>query len=502
MQIKAIDAYTISGEPISSIDFMERSAQQFAKKVMSCTNANRKIYVFAGPGNNGGDALAVSRIMLENGYSVVVYLFNPKGKLSENCSLNKDRLWRMEGVHFVEVRDSFDPPDLKKEDVVIDGLFGIGLSRPLAGGFLAVVHYLNQSSAHIISLDIPSGLLADGDLQADDEAIICADKTFTFQFPKLSFFFPESGRYVGDWDLLDIELHTEAIEKEESSFLALSRVKIKSLLKKRGRFSHKGNFGHGLLIAGSKGMMGAAILASKAAMRSGIGLLTSHVPGMGDFILQTSVPEVMTSIDANADFFTTLPDIAPYKAIAIGPGLGLQKDSALALEKLLSCSVAPLLIDADALNLIAKNPLLIDKIPKESILTPHPKEFDRLFGSAASCSKERLANALEFAAKTQTYLVLKGAYTAICMPTGLCYFNTTGNAGMATAGSGDCLTGIILSLLAQSYSPADAALLGVYLHGLAGDIALEEGSLESLLASDIVSSLGLAFAELQALDEN
>ena len=496
-QVKELDAYTIEHEPVQSVDLMERAARVFTEAFCLQFPESGKICVLAGPGNNGGDALAIARMLYQKDYPVEVYLFNFKGNLSSDCRINKERLLPLAQVKFTEVKDTFIPPESGGKGIVIDGLFGSGLNKPLEGRLASVVKSINSSPCTVVSIDIPSGLFGEDNAENNADHIIVADYTFTFQFPKLSFLFSENEYFVGKVEVLDIGLHPKGIHTIASPFHLIKKDYVSSLLKDRSRFSHKGNFGHALLIAGSLGKMGAAVLAGKACLRSGAGLLTAHVPQSGNGIMQTSLPEAMTSLDPNESLFSRVPELSGYNAIAVGPGITTDEITAGALTGLLRQSTRPVILDADALNIIAQDSSLFGLIPPNSILTPHPKEFDRLAGTSAS-SYERLHKALRLAQSIKTCIILKGRYTAICTPEGECWFNTTGNPGMATAGSGDVLTGILLGLLAQSYTPMETSLLGVYLHGLAGDIALEDNSVESLLSGDIIRSMGKAFKEISA----
>ena len=469
-KVKELDQYTIQHEPISSIDLVERAATTFVHEFCRRYSKQVRIVIFAGQGNNGADALAIARLLNEESYRVETYLFNPTEHLSVECEQNKQRLLDMERIEFTEVVRDFEPPTLTDRDVVIDGLFGSGLNRPLTGGFAAMVNYINQSEAEVVAIDIPSGLFGEDNRKNDSEAIIKASLTLTFGFPKLAFLFPENEQYVGEWKILDIGIHPDAIYETASPYSLVTEEDISYSLKSRKRFAHKGTFGHALLIAGSKGKMGAALLSAKACLRSGAGLLTVHIPTRGESIFQTAFPEAMLSLDANPDYFSTVPEIGSYSAVGMGPGLGQHLESAAAIERILQSSTKPVVIDADAINIMASNKDLFNKIPPRSILTPHPKEFDRIAGESTN-SYDRLMKAQSFAAEHKICIVLKGAYTAICSPAGNIYFNSCGNPGMATAGSGDVLTGIILGLLAQDYSPETAAVVGVFLHGTAGDLA-------------------------------
>lgn len=495
-KIKELDQYTIQNEPISSIDLVERAATVFMHEFCRRYSKQIRIVIFAGQGNNGADALAIARLLIDEGYRVETYLFNPTEHLSYDCELNKQRLLGMDKIEFTEVKDDFVPPTLGDRDVVIDGLFGSGLNRPLSGGFPALVNYINQSGATVVAIDIPSGLFGEDNRNNESESIIQADLTLTFSFPKLAFFLPENEPYVGEWKVLDISLDPYIVENTPTSYSLVEEEDMAAVFQPRSRFSHKGTFGHALLIAGSQGKMGAALLSARACLRSGAGLLTVHIPQRGEQIMQTAFPEAMLSFDPHPDYFTTVPDTSAYSAIGIGPGLGQHLESAVALERILQPTGKPVVLDADALNLIASNNDLLARIPPHSILTPHPKEFDRIAGESNN-SYERLIKAQTFAIEHKLIVVLKGAYTAICTPLGNVYFNDSGNPGMATAGSGDVLTGIILGLLAQGMEPETAAVSGVFLHGTAGDLAAIYRSEESMVAGDIIEMLGKAFKQIK-----
>lgn len=497
-KVRTLDQYTIQNEPISSIDLVERAATTFTSEFCRRYSKQNRIIVFAGQGNNGADALAIARLLTESGYRVESFLFNPTMQLTPDCEQNKQRLLQMANTKFTEVaKGNFHAPELGIQDIIIDGLFGSGLNRPLTGGFAGIVNYINQSEATVVSIDIPSGLFGEDNSKNDPNAIIRADLTLSFAFPKLAFFFPENAEFVGEWKVLDIFIHPDGIASTPTSFALIEEVDIAGVFQPRDRFSHKGTYGHSLLIAGSRGKFGAALLASQGCLRSGAGLLTVHIPQRGEQIIQTAFPEAMIELDPNMEHFSSISKVQSYAAIGIGPGLGTHPESGKALEQLLqSATGKPLVIDADALNLIAANEHLLKLLPTRSILTPHPKEFDRLAGESQN-AYERLLKAKNFAEKHQVCVVLKGAYTAICTPAGKLYLNKSGNPGMATAGSGDVLTGIILGLLSQGMEPETAAVAGVYLHGTAGDLASKFHSEESMIASDIISMLGKAFKQIK-----
>ena len=493
--IKQLDAYTIENEPIASIDLMERAARALAEAIAGRWDAETPLTVFAGPGNNGGDALAVSRLLAAKGYRLEVYLFNPKGSLSPDCATNKERLAGVAGVDFHEITTQFVPPTLTEDHVVVDGLFGSGLNKPLAGGFAAVVKYINASSAKVVAIDIPSGLMGEDNTYNVAANIVRADLTLSLQLPKLAFLFAENESYVGEWELLDIGLSEEAIDEMETDFYMLENEEMPALLKPRGRFAHKGNFGRALLIAGSQGMAGASVLAARGCLRSGVGRLTVHVPFCNNTIVQTSVPEAMTELDISDTCFAAAADADDYQAVGIGPGLGQAAETVSALLEQIETCPAPMVVDADALNLLGENRNYIARLPKGSILTPHPKELDRLAGKSLN-SYDRLMKARELAKMADVHIILKGAYSAVIAPSGKCWFNTTGNPGMATAGSGDVLTGVVLALLAQGYGAEAAARLAAYVHGLAGDIACKKHGTVGMTAGDIASCLPLAWKML------
>ena len=494
-QLKELDKYTMEQEPIASIDLMERAAQALTEAIIRRWDTSHPIVVFAGPGNNGGDALAVARMLSQKSYHVEVFLFNTKGRLSEECQTNLHRLKTCGSIYFTEISTQFDPPILTENHVVIDGLFGTGLNKPLNGGFAAVVKYINASKATVVAIDIPSGLMGEDNTYNIRPHIVRADVTLSIQLPKLSFFFPENEEIVGEWELLDIGLKQSYILAAESPYSILEEELIRSLIKPRKRFAHKGSFGHGLLIAGSYGMAGASILSAKACLRSGIGLLTVHVPIYNHDLLQTTVPEAIVQTDIHERYYAEPVDLSKYKALAIGPGLGQEEDTALAMMEQIQASNIPVVLDADAINILSSHRNWLSRLPKQSILTPHLGELERLTGKCMD-TYERLTKVKELAAYLHSYIIVKGAWTIIVTPDGRCFLNPTGNPGMATAGSGDVLTGILLALLAQGYSQEEACQLGVYVHGLAGDLAAETMSQIAMTSGDIIAALPQAWKKI------
>ena len=494
-KIREADNYTIENEPILSIDLMERASAQLRIWVKDHVNTKKHIHIFVGLGNNGGDGLALARMLHEDGYKVTVSII----RYSENCSddhnSNYQRLLPLSDIKVKDLTELSNIEDISQDDVIVDAIFGSGLTKPVIGFIADIIRKINYSDAITISVDIPSGLFADSSSISEKGDIIRADYTLSFQFPKLAFLLPENEIYVGNWQVLDIGLSQEFISLEKAKYNYLTPVDIVPTIKGRSKYSHKGTYGHALIIAGSYGKMGAAVLASKACLRSGVGLLTTHVPKSGINILQTSTPETILSIDRYENYFSEVPDLTMYNAIGIGPGLGKEHQSQMAMKLLIQNSNCPIIFDADALNILAENPTWLAFLPKGSILTPHPKEFQRLVGGCSD-DFEKLEKQRNLAQKHGIYIVLKGANTSVCFPDGQIFFNSTGNPGMATAGSGDVLTGIITGLLASGYSSGIASILGVYIHGLAGDIAAREFGSEALIAGDIIRNLGEAFKEL------
>lgn len=475
---------------------MERAAIQLTDSIVAEWDKDMKVVVFAGPGNNGGDALAVARMLAVRGYNVSTWLFNTSGRLSDDCKKNRDRLKDVKQVaSFVVVTDEFDPPTLDAQTLVVDGLFGSGLNKPLTGGFASLVKYVNTSPAKVVSIDIPSGLMTESNEYNVKSNIMKADVTLTLQQPKLSFLFPENQQFIGHVEVLDIGISQEGIDKTDAQFYILEKSDITPCLKRRDPFAHKGSMGHALLVAGSRGMAGAAMLAAKACLRTGVGKVTVHTPACNTLPLQIGVPEVVLDVDSDTNVVSEAVDTDCFKAMGIGPGLGTNENTAIAVIGQMRRAQCPIVVDADALNILAAHKAWLQQIPVGAILTPHIGEFDRLEGVSTD-SYERLSKAMLLAERQHAYIVLKGHYTAIITPGGRVLFSPTGNPGMATAGSGDVLTGIITALLARGYTQGEACAIGTYLHGLAGDIAARSLGEESLIASDIINSLPMAFKEL------
>lgn len=496
-KIHELDAYTIEHEPVTSIDLMERAAKALTQAITKRWEKGTPVIVFAGPGNNGGDALAVARLLAEKRYDVKAYLFNINDHLSDECRTNKRRLKESKYIHeFIEVTEEFDPPELLPETLIIDGLFGSGLNKPLNGGFASLVKYINMSEGTVVSIDLPSGLMSEDNTYNIQTNIVKADVTLTLQMKKLCMYFADCQQYLGEIEVLDIQLSEEWIRSTTSHMSIVEEENIRQLLLPRGDFAHKGSMGHALLIAGSYGMAGAATLATRACLRSGVGKVTVHIPRRNYEITQISVPEAIVQMDKEEHCFSEAVDTEQYNAVAIGPGLGQRDTTAIALIAQIRRTQKPLILDADALNILGSRRAWLQQLPQSVVMTPHPKEFDRLEGSDSSSDYERLSKARDMAQRLQAYILLKGHYSALCQPDGSVLFNSTGNSGMATAGCGDVLTGIIVALMARGYSQVAATIAGMYIHGLAGDIAAEEKGVESMIASDIIEALPKAFKRI------
>lgn len=495
-QIRDLDRFTIENEPISSIDLMERAATKCAERIIDIVDSETPISIFCGKGNNGGDGLALARMLQNEGRAVRLIVVEHSERNSNDFKKNLARLGEI-GLNPILLNSISDFPDVSENEILLDAMLGTGLNSPLRGILAEVVTHFNSLPNQVISIDVPTGLFSESNDENDLTKVVQADVTLTFHAPKLSFLLADTAPFAGNWKVLDIGL----MEQEQgvaSNYRLVDSYQLATLVKDRPKFSHKGTYGHALLMAGSLGKMGAAQLSAKACLRSGAGLLTCQVPRSGLEIMQTGVPEVMCSVDVETNFITQFPKLDGFNAIGIGPGLGTEADTANVLKRLIQEAKAKLVIDADGLNILSENKTWLSFVPRGTVITPHPKEFERLFGATDS-AYSRLQLQLEMAQKYHLVIVLKGAHTSVATPVGQVFFNSTGNEGMATAGSGDVLTGVILGLLAQGYSSEVAAVLGVYLHGKAGDLALDNQSTESMIAGDVIENIGGAFEAIKAI---
>jgi hydroxyethylthiazole kinase-like uncharacterized protein yjeF len=491
-QIYEADRSTIEKQQIGSDALMERASLQLFQWIhRKLKGAQPIIRLFCGTGNNGGDGLALARHLYDHGYSIVVYVVNYSDKRSDDFLLNLDRLKERKIWPEVINKDS-GLPEIGQGDILVDAIFGIGLNRPPAPWVGSLIEKLNASGAFIISVDVPSGLYTD--LDTGHKQAIRANMVLSFQLPKLIFFLPVSGAYSEQFELLDIGLDAEYLEQTETDYELIGKKEALRFYRPRNKFSHKGTFGHSLIIGGSYGKTGAIQLSSRACLKSGSGLVTAYVPRCGYLPLQTALPEVMVLTDPGEEHITSLDVQLPANAIGIGIGLGTAEQTSTAFSDFLEVHRAPLVVDADALNILAKRKELLRKLPSRTVLTPHPGELKRLIGPWEG-DFDKLKKAHAFSKEFDCILLIKGAHT-ITLYGGKGYVNNTGNPGMASAGSGDVLTGIITGLISQGYPPLEAAVFGAYLHGRAGDMAAVRCGYESLVAGEIIDSLGLAFLEL------
>lgn len=490
-QTKLLDQYTIANEPVTSIDLMERASRAFVTWFTEHFNALNKVGIVCGTGNNGGDGLAIARLLKDWGYPVKVWIVRGGVPDSADFKINFERV--IDKVECLEINREYDKGLFDDRDVLIDAIFGYGLSRPVEGVYEKVIECMNATQSIRIAVDIPSGLMAD---KPSSGVIVKADYTISFQLPKMSFFLPEYHQFVGEWTLVDIGLSKSYLRDVASDNFVLSTRGVKNLLQRRSKFAHKGTFGHALLIAGSYGKMGAAVLSSRGVIRAGAGLLTAYVPGCGYSILQTAVPEAMVMTDPDQNRLGEAPEVSGQNVIGIGPGLGTAPSTAKMFRNLLEKNSLPMVIDADALNILSEHTELLHLVPAGSILTPHPREFERLVGRWRD-DFERIEKQKQLARRLKSVIVVKGAYSTIVSPDAQVFFNPTGNPGMATGGTGDVLTGILTGLLTQGYTPVQTAMVGVFLHGLAGDLAAVEKGAESLVASDLIEFLPMAFRQIR-----
>lgn len=497
-QLNKCDIITCEKQNIQSKELILRAANSFVDIFTSSEyDQGAKTLIFCGPGNNGADGIAIAKLLYSRYYEVELVLIVEKdiSKCNESFQFYLDNPVDQQPFPVHIIRNIKQLDDLEDLSIFIDAIFGTGNTRPLTGLYKSVVEWINGYPATIISVDIPSGIQSD---TGDNYIAIDADMTISFQLPKLSFFHPDCAKKIGKWIITDIGCDKDFIENEKVNDFWIEKYLVTSLLIQRDRFAHKGNFGHSYIISGSYGKIGATILCSKAALRIGSGLVTIHAPSSAYEILQMSVPEAMVDADPHKYYISEVSFPARCNAIAIGPGIGTQNHTQRMMDELFCKNpTIPMVIDADGLNLMSIYPEILSKVPKNAIITPHVKEFERLFGSFSDHSK-MLSLQREKSISLGIYIVLKGGYTTLSCPDGEIYYNTNGNPGMATGGSGDVLTGIIVGLLAQGYTPKVASILGIYIHGMAGDMAILNGqSYESLLASDIIDNLGRAYNKMR-----
>jgi len=492
-QIYDADKITIAKQQITSNQLMERAAIQIFNWMHArLQGAEKRICLFSGIGNNGGDGLVLARHLEQHGYNVEVYVVNYSEKRSADFLINLDRLKEIK-VWPNFLNEGASLPVIGREDIVVDAIFGIGLNRVPDNWVIGLIQHLNASNAFILSVDMPSGLFIEGGVP-NANGVIKANLVLTFQAPKLVFFLPETGRFIGHWEILDIGLDREFLLGSVSEYELMGKNEVLPMYIPRKKYSHKGSYGHSLIIGGSYGKIGAVILAARGSLCAGSGLVTAYVPKCGYLPMQTSLPEAMVVTDNDEEEISNIDFSITPNVIGIGVGIGTSEATVKAFSQFLKSNKVSLVIDADGLNILSKNPDLLQKMPPQTILTPHPKELERLVGKWKD-DFDKLKRTKEFSRKYDCIVLIKGA-NSIVVYGDKGYVNTTGNPGMATGGSGDVLTGIISGLVAQGYSPLNATIFGVYIHGKAADIAVGDCGFQSLLASDILDNIGKAYLDL------
>ncbi|WMI65038.1 NAD(P)H-hydrate dehydratase [Aestuariibaculum sp. YM273] len=493
-QIYEGDRLTVERQQISSADLMERAGTAiFNWFHQRMQGAQVPIHIFCGIGNNGGDGLVLARHLIHDGYNVNTYIVNYSDKRSKDFLINYDRIKQSTKVWPTLLKEGDDFPDIGEKDIIVDAVFGIGLNRPIHQWVLLLFKHFDESRAFTLSVDIPSGLQTNK-VPESDLCVVKANYTLSFVTPKLVFFLPETAKYTDQWEVLDIGFDQQYIFETETEANLIGKNEVIPLYRPRDKFSHKGSFGHSLMIGGSYGRIGAVTLASKAALSIGSGLVTAYIPKCGYIPLQSGFPEAMVITDKNEDKITNISFNIEPTVIGLGIGIGTATPTINALEVFFKENKIPLVIDADGINILSKSPELLGLLPSETVLTPHPKELERLIGEWTD-DFDKLNKVKAFSKKYNVIVIIKGAHTITVYQDKL-YINSTGNPGLATAGSGDVLTGIITGLIAQGYDPLIASVFGVYLHGKSADIAVEDYGYESLVASHLINYLGEAFLDL------
>ena len=496
-QIYQADKITLKKNGISSLDLMEHASELCFNWINNRLQGNPiKIHIVCGTGNNGGDGLVIARMLKKHGYLIEVYVVNCGNKRSADFLTNYERLKEL-GTWPTMIECNAEFPDISENDMIIDAIFGIGINRAPEGLIKDVIQHINKSNAYVLSIDFPSGLFIDKPIK-DKESVIKAFQVLTFNNPKLALLLPENEQFCTNWDIIPIGLDQEFIDQQETNYFLTEKQDVLPLYKFRNKFAHKGHFGHSLLIGGSFGKIGAVSLAAKAALKIGSGLVTAYIPKCGYIPFQTALPEIMVEVDTETELqhfnFKTKPT-----TIGIGVGMGTTTKTANGFANFLKENKTVLVVDADAINLIAKDKSLLDLLPKDSVLTPHPKELERLIGKWKN-DYQKIEKLQKFTKKHNLIVVLKGYFSTIFYQ-GNVHFNTTGNPGLATAGSGDVLTGFITGLIAQGYTSFEASLLGVFLHGKTADISMEKMVYETFTASDIINNLSNAFIDLFVVEQ-
>ena len=497
-EIERIVEANLRLDGLTKEELINRTSQGFAREISARWATSTPIFVFAGPYENGAMALATARYLHEQGYSLRVLLFNIEiDPATEQTKRERDKLFAsgFSRENYQEVTKSLKLPQFDPACLVIDGIFGSELNRTLESGYVMLIRHINELKLRVVSLDVPSGMTGDWNTRTSSNYVMKARLTLTMQFPHLAFFLPNMQENIGEWQTIDVGLKVHNLGDTARKYLLITKNEAQRFLPPRRPFTLKDDYGSAIIFSGCYGMLGAAVMSAKGALRAGVGKLTVSTPICGFEIIQSTVPEALYQFAEGREYFTRIRPHRAYDAVAVGPGIGTNAETVNALEDYLSTMPSPVILDADALNCIAIRPSLINKIPNMSILTPHHREFDRLFGEQPN-GDARILKALEVAETYNLVIVLKGHYTAVVRPGGMLTFNGSGTPAMATPGSGDVLTGIITSLYAQCKNPVIAAVAGVYVHGLAGEIAEREQGPYGVLATDIANATGKAIHEI------
>ena len=488
------DQLTLKRQEMTSTELMERAATEVFNWMHSRLNgAPVLIHVFCGIGNNGGDGLVLSRHLVNHGYNVTTYVVNCSNERSKDFLINYEKLRESSKKWPDLLKCESDFPDISPDDIIVDAIFGIGLNRPADKWIQRLFQHFRTSKAFTLSIDMPSGLYTDRVPESED-AVVWSHYTLSFQVPKLVFFLPDTAKFVDRWEVLDIGLDQEFLNETQPIAEYIGKPEILPFYKTRNKFSHKGTFGHVLIVGGSYGKIGAVQLASRAALVSGAGLVSVYIPKCGYTAIQAAIPEIMVITDAVEHHISNIEVNLEFKAIGIGVGLGTHQDTVLAFGRFLSTQNNPMVVDADAINILAGNSKLLNHLPKLSILTPHPKELERLVGSWKD-DFDKIEKVKKFSSKHNLIVVIKGFNTMIIYKNDI-FINSTGNPGLATAGTGDVLTGIITGLMAQGYEPLQSAVFGVYLHGKSADLLAQQMAFQSMTASDVIDGISNAYIDL------
>ncbi|MGY0392344.1 NAD(P)H-hydrate dehydratase [Bizionia sp. KMM 8389] len=498
-QIYEGDKLTAEKQNITSTELMERAGVQIFNWLhVRMKGAQVPVHVFCGIGNNGGDGLVVARHLINHGYNVHTYVVNFSDKRTKDFLINYDLIKQTTKKWPTLIGEDDTFPKIGVDDIIIDAVFGIGLNRPADDWVVKLFQHFKASKAFTLAIDLPSGLKTNAVPNNDDD-VVWANHTLSFQSPKLAFFLPDTAKYTQQWEVLDIGIDRDYLIKTPTEVNLIGKQEVLPIYKPREKFSHKGNYGHALIVGGSYCKIGAAILASKSALKVGAGLVTGYIPKCGYVPFQASLPEVMVVSDSHEDMITDINLNFSPTVIGLGVGLGTNEKTTEALKNFLSTNKTPLVVDADGINILAKNTDLLKHLPKNTILTPHPKELERLIGSWSD-DFDKLERVKAFSKKHQLIIVIKGAHSLTVFDDKI-YINATGNPGLATGGTGDVLTGVISGLIAQGYEPLPASIFGVYLHGKAADIAVENLGYEALIATDVIDTLAAAYLDLFAQPE-